>query len=65
MEQVTIHGECVRHKKPLKPIRLPRKLKKDIIKTSGRDAYWQIMGYIHLQVMMGGPQYIKIRKRND
>lgn len=47
-----------------KPMRLPRKLKKDIIKTSGREAYWQIMGYMALQVMMGGTQYITIRKTN-
>lgn len=61
MEQ-TINGKCIRTKKPRKPIRLPRKLKKDIIKTSGREAYWQIMGAIYMQVLMGGPQYIKIRK---
>lgn len=45
-----------------KPIRLPRKLKKDIIKTSGRKAYWEIIGLIYMQVLMGGTQYIKIRK---
>lgn len=56
-----IKGECIRTKKH-KPIRLPRKLKKDIIKTSGREAYWQIIGAIYMQVLMGGPQYIKIRK---
>lgn len=57
-----IEGECIRTKKPHKPIRLPRKLKKDIIKTSGREAYWQIIGVIYAQVLMGGSQYIKIRK---
>ncbi len=57
-----IKGQVIRTKRPHKPIRLPRKLKKDIIKTSGRDAYWQIMGYIAMQVLMGGTQYIKIRK---
>ncbi len=57
-----IKGQTIRTKRPRKPIRLPRKLKKDIIKTSGRDAYWQIMGYIAMQVLMGGTQYIKIRK---
>lgn len=57
-----VKGECIRTKKPHKPIRLPRKLKKDIIKTSGREAYWQIIATIYMQVLMGGPQYIKIRK---
>lgn len=44
------------------PVRLPRKLKKDIIKTSGREAYRKIIGMIYFQLMMGGTQYIKIRK---
>lgn len=61
-QEIEIKGVCVRNKKPRKPIRLPRKLKKDIIKTSGREAYWQIMGVISMQVLMGGSQYIKIRK---
>lgn len=55
-------GQVIRVKMPRKPIRLPRKLKKDIIKTSGRQAYYDIMGLIHLQIMMGGTQYVKIRK---
>lgn len=46
-----------------KPIRLPRKLKKDIIKTSGRENYYKIMGLIYCQLMMGGTQYIKIHKQ--
>ncbi len=58
-----IKGQVVRVKKPRKPVRLPRKLKKDIIKTSGRDAYWQIIGLIYMQIMMGGSQYVKISKR--
>lgn len=45
-----------------KPVRLPRKLKKDIIKTSGRDAYRQILSTIYFQLMLGGTQYISIRK---
>ncbi len=57
-----IKGQVVRRKAPNKPIRLPRKLKKDIIKTSGREAYWQIIGIIYTQVLMGGSQYITIRK---
>lgn len=57
-----IKPTVVRINVPHKSIRLPRKLKKDIIKTSGREAYWQIMSLIHLQILMGGSQYIKIRK---
>ena len=57
-----IKGVCVRTKRPIKPMRLPRKLKKDIIKTSGREAYYEIMGYMAQQVLMGGPQYLSIRK---
>ena len=56
-------GQVIRMARPLKPVRLPRKLKKDIIKTSGRKAYWEIMGIIWMQIMMGGSQYIKIRKQ--
>lgn len=48
-----------------KPVRLPRKLKKDIIKTAGREAYYQIMSAIYFQLMCGGSQYIKIRKVNS
>lgn len=58
-----IKGQVIRTKRPRKPLRLPRKLKKDIIKTSGRDAYWQIMGIMAMQVLMGGSQYITIRKQ--
>lgn len=57
-----IKGRIERTKHRNKPIRLPRKLKKDIIKTSGRDAYWQIIGLIYLQLMAGGTQYVSIRK---
>lgn len=61
--ETEIKGRLVKTKIPHKPIRLPRKLKKDIIKTSGREAYWQIIAVIYMQVMMGGTQYIKIRKQ--
>jgi len=44
------------------PLRLPRKLKKDIIKTSGREAYQKIMYIMVMQVIHCGSQYIKIRK---
>ena len=57
-----IKGRVERTKHRNKPVRLPRKLKKDIIKTSGRNAYWEIIGYIYIQLMAGGSQYIKIRK---
>lgn len=62
MEYPNVQHKIVRVEIPYKPIRLPRKLKKDIIKTSGREAYWQIIATIYMQVLMGGPQYIKIRK---
>lgn len=57
-----IKGRVIRTKRPNKPIRLPRKLKKDIIKTSDRESYWRIIRLMYLQVMMGGTQYLKIRK---
>lgn len=60
-----IKGQVIRTKRPNKPIRLPRKFKKDIIKTSGRESYWKIIGLMHMQVMMGGTQYLKIRKVNE
>lgn len=60
-----IKGVCVRTKRPHKPMRLPRNLKKDIIKTSGREAYYEIMGYMALHVLMGGSQYLSIRKINE
>lgn len=62
MEYPNVQHKIVRVEIPYKPIRLPRKLKKDIIKKSGREAYWQIIATIYMQVLMGGPQYIKIRK---
>lgn len=62
MEYPNVQHKIVRVEIPYKPIRLPRKLKKDIIKISGREAYWQIIATIYMQVLMGGPQYIKIRK---
>lgn len=60
-----IKGQVIRTKRPNKPIRLPRKFKKDIIKTSGRESYWKIIGLMYMQVMMGGTQYFKIRKVNE
>ena len=45
-----------------KPLRLPRKLKKDIIKVAGRDSYNKVMQYMACQVLCGGSQYIRIRK---
>lgn len=57
-----IKGQVIRTKRPNKPIRLPRKLKKEIIKTSGREAYRKIIDAIYLQIMLGGTQYLKIRK---
>lgn len=60
-----IKGQVIRTKRPNKPIRLPRKFKKDVIKTSGRESYWKIIGLMYMQVMMGGTQYLKIRKVNE
>ena len=60
-----IKGQVIRTKRPNKPIRLPRKFKKDIIKTSGRESYWKIIGLMYMQVMMGSTQYLKIRKVNE
>ena len=60
-----IKGQVIRTKRPNKPIRLPRKFKKDIIKTSGRESYWKIIGLMYMQVMVGGTQYLKIRKVNE
>ena len=60
-----IKGQVIRTKRPNKPIRLPRKFKKDIIKTSGSESYWKIIGLMYMQVMMGGTQYLKIRKVNE
>lgn len=60
-----IKGQVIRTKRPNKPIRLPRKFKNDIIKTSGRESYWKIIGLMYMQVMMGGTQYLKIRKVNE
>lgn len=45
-----------------KPMRLPRKLKKDIIKKSGRNAYFEIMRIMAMQSIMFGNQYVTIRK---
>lgn len=45
-----------------KPLRLPRKRKKDIIKVAGRAAYQEIMYYMAYQVYHGGGQYIKLHK---
>ena len=65
MEYPNVQHKIVRVEIPYKPIRLPRKFKKDIIKTSGRESYWKIIGLMYMQVMMGGTQYLKIRKVNE
>lgn len=64
MEYPNVQHKIVRVEIPYKPIRLPRKLKKDIIKTSGREAYRKIIDAIYLQIILGGTQYLKIRKVN-
>lgn len=45
-----------------KPLRLPRKLKKDIIKTAGRENYNKVMLLMAYQVINGQGQYLNIRK---
>lgn len=47
-----------------KPIRLPRKLKKDIIKVAGRDSFYRVMYIMTLQYVNTGNQYIKIKRGN-
>lgn len=47
-----------------KPIRLPRKLKKDIIKASGRENYYRIVFLMTLGYVKTGNQYIKIKRGN-
>ncbi len=47
-----------------KPIRLPRKLKKDIIKVSGRDNYYRVVLLMTLRYVKTGNQYIKIKRGN-
>ena len=44
------------------PLRLPRKLKKDIIKTSRREAYYQILHIMACQFALTGSQYIILKK---
>lgn len=45
-----------------RPIRLPRKLKKDIIKTSGRSNYYAIIAILRMKYEMTGNQYTNIKK---
>lgn len=45
-----------------KPIRLPRKLKKDIIKVSGRENYYRVVFLMTLSYVKTDNQYIKIKK---
>lgn len=47
-----------------KPLRLPRKLKKDIIKVAGRESYYNAVFIMTLQYVSTGNQYIKIKRGN-
>ena len=46
------------------PLRLPRKLKKGIIKVAGRDSFDRVMYIMTLQYVNTGNQYIKIKRGN-
>lgn len=46
------------------PLRLPRKLKKDIIKVAGRDSFYRVMYIMTLQYVNTGNQYIKTKRGN-
>ena len=46
------------------PLRLPRKLKKDIIKVAGRDSFYRVIYIMTLQYVNTGNQYIKIKRGN-
>ena len=52
----------MKKKEKNKPIRLPRKLKKDIIKVSGRENYYRVVFLMTLRYVKTGNQYIKIKK---
>jgi len=47
-----------------KPVRLPRKLKKDIIKVSGRESYYRVVRFMIYKYIKTGNQYLKIKKSN-
>lgn len=47
-----------------KPIRLPRKLKKDIIRVSGRGNYYGIIAFMALMYANTGNPYTKIKRSN-
>lgn len=46
----------------IKSIRLPRKLKKDIIKVCGRGDYYMVLVMMRQRYMMTGECYTKIKK---
>ncbi len=47
-----------------KPIRLPRKLKRDIVRVSGRNSYHRIIAIMTLKYAKTGNPYIKIKRSN-
>lgn len=47
-----------------KPIRLPRKLKKDIIKVSGRESFYRVLYFMTYKYIKTGNQYLKIKRGN-
>lgn len=48
----------------VKSIRLPRKLKKDVIKVCGRENYYKMMFVMRLRYIKTGELYTKIKKSN-
>lgn len=48
----------------IQSIRLPRKLKKDIIKVCGRGNYDKMMSMMRLRYIKTGEFYTKIKKGN-
>lgn len=48
----------------VKSIRLPRKLKKDVIKVCGRGNYYKMIFVMRLRYIKTGEFYTKIKKGN-
>lgn len=47
----------------IKSIRLPRKLKKDVIKVCGRENYYKMMFMMRLRYIKTGEFYTKTQER--
>lgn len=64
----SLHSAMKEYKKnkmrTIKSIRLPRKLKKDVIKVCGRENYYKMMFMMRLRYIKTGEFYTKIKKGN-